>query len=54
MGYFADKIFKGAKPGEIPFEQPTTFECVLNMKTAKALGVKIPNTILVRVTKVVE
>ena len=51
---FVNKIFKGAKPGDIPIEQPTTFDFVLNMKTAKALGLKIPGSILVQVTKVIE
>ena len=51
---FIDKIFKGAKPGELPFEQPTIFELAVNMKTAKALGLKIPNLILVQATKVIE
>ena len=51
---FVDKILKGAKPSDIPVEQPTKFELVLNMKTAKALDLKIPNSILVQATKVIE
>jgi putative ABC transport system substrate-binding protein len=51
---FVDKILRGAKPGDIPFEQPTRFEMVVNMKTAKTLGIKIPNSILVRTTTVIE
>ena len=51
---YADKIFKGTKPGDLPIEQPTRFEFVLNMKTARALGLKILNSILVQVTKVIE
>jgi putative ABC transport system substrate-binding protein len=48
-----DKILKGAKPANLPWEQPTEFELVLNMKTAKALGVSIPESIMVRATKVI-
>ena len=51
---YVDKILKGAKPADIPVEQPTIFETVVNMKTAKALGIKFPNSIMVQATKVIE
>jgi putative tryptophan/tyrosine transport system substrate-binding protein len=52
--YFVDRILKGTKPGDIPVEQPTKFDLVINVSTAKSLGIGVASTVLLRADRIID
>ena len=53
LAYYADRVLRGTKPADLPIEQPTTIETIVNLKTAEALGLKVPQSVLVRADRVI-